>query len=113
MQLQIRECGAGLQNLDPLEALGDTAFRPHLHSLLANEQPAEGSTVGLIGGHLATQGRVAASSLIAWAGQFLHQIGALRCESTALLGSEGLPAIKGDQRGIGAQNRTIRQKEPT
>ena len=76
MQLQIRECGTGLQDRDPLKALGGTTGGPDFHSLLANEQPAEGSTVGLIGGLLATQGRVAASSLIAWAGQFLHQIGA-------------------------------------
>ena len=57
-QLQIREFGTSLQHRDPFKSQKITAGGPNLHSLLVgDEQPAETGAVGLVGSHLAAQGR--------------------------------------------------------
>jgi len=60
---------------------------------MGDEQPAEPGAVCLVRSHLAAQGCKSAGALVAWAGQFHHQIRAEGGETTSLLWGEGLPAI--------------------
>ena len=90
---------------------------PDLHRPLRwNQQPAKPGAMALVGSHFLAQGGEAAGAFVAGTGttgarELHHQIGAEGSETAALLGAEGLPAIEGHQRGIGAEHGVVGEAE--